>query len=70
VIECSGGIFSEAQAQGVHLQLVAAQGPSEFDQAFSTIAAKRADAFIAFPSIGVLIFPRIIHIPRRQTAGR
>jgi ABC-type uncharacterized transport system substrate-binding protein len=39
-----------AQALGVHLQLVAAQGPNEFDQAFSTIAAERADALIVFPS--------------------
>jgi putative ABC transport system substrate-binding protein len=39
-----------AQALGVHLQLVAAQGPNEFDQAFSTITAERADALIVFPS--------------------
>ena len=41
---------SAAQALGVHLELVAAQGPNEFDQAFSTIAAKRADALVVFPS--------------------
>jgi ABC-type uncharacterized transport system substrate-binding protein len=39
-----------ALALGVHLELVAAQGPNEFDQAFSTIAAERADALIVFPS--------------------
>jgi putative tryptophan/tyrosine transport system substrate-binding protein len=39
-----------AQALGVHLQLVAAMGPNEFDQAFSTIAAERTDALIVFPS--------------------
>ena len=39
-----------ALALGVHLQLVAVQGPHEFDQAFSTIAAERADALIVFPS--------------------
>jgi putative tryptophan/tyrosine transport system substrate-binding protein len=39
-----------AQALGAHLRLVAAQGPNEFDRAFSTIAAERADALIVFPS--------------------
>jgi putative ABC transport system substrate-binding protein len=39
-----------AQALGVHLQLVSAQGPNELDQAFSIIAAERADALIVFPS--------------------
>src|SRR5262245_18372747 len=39
-----------AQALGVHLQLVAAQGPNELDPAFSTIAAERPDALIVFPS--------------------
>jgi len=39
-----------ALALGVRLQLVAVQGPNEFDQAFSTIAAERADALIIFPS--------------------
>jgi putative ABC transport system substrate-binding protein len=43
-----------AQTLGVHLQLVAAQGPNEIDQAFSTIAAKRADALIVFP--GPMLF--------------
>jgi putative ABC transport system substrate-binding protein len=39
-----------AQALGVHLRLVAVQGPDELDRAFSTIAAERADALIVFPS--------------------
>ena len=41
---------SAAQALGVHLRLVAVQGPGEFDQAFSTISSERADALILFPS--------------------
>ena len=35
---------------GVHLRLVAVQGPDEFEQAFSTIGGERADALIVFPS--------------------
>jgi putative ABC transport system substrate-binding protein len=39
-----------ARTLGVHLGLVAVQGPDELDRAFSTIAAERADALIVFPS--------------------
>ena len=35
---------------GVHLRLVAVQGPDEFERAFSTIVGERADALIVFPS--------------------
>jgi putative ABC transport system substrate-binding protein len=39
-----------AQALGVHLRLVAAQGPDQLDRAFSTIAVEQADGLIVFPS--------------------
>ena len=35
---------------GVHLRLVAVHGPDELHQAFSKIAAERADALLVFPS--------------------
>jgi putative tryptophan/tyrosine transport system substrate-binding protein len=34
---------------GVHLRLVAVQGPDEFERAFSTIGGECADALIVFP---------------------
>ncbi len=39
-----------ARTLGVHLGLVAVQGPDELDRAFFTIAGERADALIVFPS--------------------
>ena len=39
-----------ARTLGVHLGLVAVQGPDELDRAFFTIAEERADALIVFPS--------------------
>ncbi len=39
-----------ARTLGVHLRLVAVQGPNDFDRAFSTIAGVRADTLIVFPS--------------------
>jgi putative ABC transport system substrate-binding protein len=39
-----------ARSLGLRLELVAVQGPEDFDQAFSAIAAQRADALIVFPS--------------------
>jgi putative tryptophan/tyrosine transport system substrate-binding protein len=39
-----------ARALGVQLHLVAVNGPGELQQAFSTIAADRADALLIFPS--------------------
>jgi putative ABC transport system substrate-binding protein len=39
-----------ARTLGVHLRLVAVHGPDELHQAFSRIAAERADALLVFPS--------------------
>jgi ABC-type uncharacterized transport system substrate-binding protein len=39
-----------ARTLGIHLRLVAVQGPEEFDRAFSTIVGEHADALIVFPS--------------------
>ena len=39
-----------ARTLGVQLQFVAAQGPDEFDRAFSTMAGARAEALFVFPS--------------------
>jgi putative tryptophan/tyrosine transport system substrate-binding protein len=39
-----------ARSLGMHLRLVAVQGPDEFERAFSTIGEERADALIVFPS--------------------
>ena len=39
-----------ARTLGLHLRLVAVQGPDELDRAFATIAGQRADALIVFPS--------------------
>jgi len=39
-----------ARTLGVHLRLVAVHGPDELHQAFSKIAAERADALLVFPS--------------------
>jgi putative ABC transport system substrate-binding protein len=39
-----------ARTLGVHLRLVAVHGPDELHQAFSNIAAERADALLVFPS--------------------
>ena len=39
-----------ARTLGLHLRLVAVQGPNELDRAFATIAGQRADALIVFPS--------------------
>jgi putative ABC transport system substrate-binding protein len=39
-----------ARVLRMHLRLVAVNGPDEFDGAFSTIAAERADAVMVFPS--------------------
>ena len=43
---------TEAAARnlGVRLQLEAVQGPDDLDRAFSTLARKRANAFLMFPS--------------------
>ena len=47
-------MMKEAEAAawtlGLHLRLVAVQGPDELDRAFATIAGQRADALIVFPS--------------------
>ena len=39
-----------ARALGIHLRLIAVQGPEEFDRAFSAMVGERADALIVFPS--------------------
>jgi putative ABC transport system substrate-binding protein len=39
-----------ARTLGMHLQLVAVQGPDEFDRAFSTMTSARAEALFVFPS--------------------
>jgi ABC-type uncharacterized transport system substrate-binding protein len=39
-----------AQALGVHLRSVAAQGPDQLDRAFPTIAVEQADGLMVFPS--------------------
>ena len=39
-----------AQRLGLRLELVAVQGPEDFDGAFSAIAARHADALLVFPS--------------------
>ena len=49
-----------ARTLDVNLGLVAVQGPSELDQAFSTIGEKRADALIVFPSAMLFIERRRI----------
>jgi putative ABC transport system substrate-binding protein len=61
--QCHPGAFTErttsdmlhatsaaAQTLALQLQLVAVQGPDEFDRAFSTMIGERADAFVVFPS--------------------
>ncbi len=39
-----------AKTLGVHLQLLEARGPNDFDRAFSAMSSGRADALIVFPS--------------------
>jgi ABC-type uncharacterized transport system substrate-binding protein len=39
-----------ARTLGVHLRLVAVQGPDELERAFSAIGGERADSLIVFPS--------------------
>ena len=42
---------ASARALGLQLQLVAVQGPDEFDRVFSTMTRRRADALVLFPSV-------------------
>src|SRR5207247_6468427 len=51
-----------ARTLGVHLGLVAVQGPDELERAFSTIGGERADALIVFPS-------PMLFLKRRRIVG-
>jgi ABC-type uncharacterized transport system substrate-binding protein len=51
-----------ARTLGVHLGLVAVQGPDELERAFSTIGGERADALIVFPS-------PMLFLERRRIVG-
>jgi ABC-type uncharacterized transport system substrate-binding protein len=58
---------AEARRLGLHLRLVAVQGPDELDRAFSTFAAERADAVIVFPSPMLFTYrKRIVELATNQ----